>query len=140
MTTIHPRLAGHPLYLDYNSTTPVDPRVRDAAWPYLDDHFGNPSSSHHYAAAPRHALSQARSQVAGLLGASPDEIVFTSGGSENDTLAVRGAALAQRDRGDHLITQQTGHPALRLGDFWIPQRGIFAIGRAFFLDGRTGRG
>jgi len=112
MTTAHPGLAGHPIYLDYNSTTPVDPRVSDAALPYLAEHFGNPSSSHHYAEAPRHALSQARSQVAGLLGASPNEIVFTSGGSESDTLAVRGAALAQRDRGHHIITQQTEHPAL----------------------------
>lgn len=110
----HPGLADGPIYLDYNATTPVDPRVVDAALPYLTQHFGNPSSSHSYAAQPRAAVAKARAQVADLLGASTHEITFTSGGSEADTLAIRGAALAGRvhGRGDHVITQVTEHPAV----------------------------
>lgn len=109
---IHPALADGPIYLDYNATTPIDPRVVDAALPYLTHHFGNPSSSHAYAAKPRAALLESRGQVADLLGATAAEIVFTGGGSEADTLAIRGAALAARDRGDHVITQVTEHPAV----------------------------
>ncbi|HZN75199.1 MAG TPA: cysteine desulfurase family protein [Micromonosporaceae bacterium] len=108
----HPGLADGPIYLDYNATTPVDPRVVDAALPYLTHHFGNPSSSHTYAAKPRAAITQARRQVADLIGARPTEIIFTGGGSEADTLAIRGAALAARDRGTHVITQATEHPAV----------------------------
>jgi cysteine desulfurase len=100
------------IYLDHNATTPVDPRVVEALLPYLTEHFGNPSSSHRYAEAPREALGRARGQVADLLGAAPREIVFTGGGSESDTLAIRGAALARRHLGDHVITQPTEHPAV----------------------------
>ena len=108
----HPGLDGGPIYLDYNATTPVDPRVVDAALPYLRLHFGDPSSSHRYAVVPGEAIDLARGRVALLLGARPDEIVFTGGGSETDTLAIRGAALANRDRGHHVITQSTEHPAV----------------------------
>jgi cysteine desulfurase len=107
----HPGLVDGPIYLDYNATTPVDPRVVEAAIPYLTNHFGNPSSGHAYANAPRAAVDRARNQVADLLGAGPDEIVFTAGGSEADTLAIRGAALAA-GRGGHVITQVTEHPAV----------------------------
>jgi cysteine desulfurase len=100
------------IYLDYNATTPVDPRVADAIEPYLSVHFGNPSSGHRYAEAPRQALAQARRQLAGLIGAGPEDVVFTGGGSESDNLAVRGVALAGRDRGEHVVTQQTEHPAV----------------------------
>ncbi|MEO3860981.1 aminotransferase class V-fold PLP-dependent enzyme [Acrocarpospora sp. B8E8] len=109
----HPALAGGPIYLDYNATTPVDPAVLQAALPYLSTHFGNPSSGHHYAHAPRQALDQARGRVAALLGAAQEEIVFTGGGSEADTLAVRGAALAASDAGRRqIITLATEHPAV----------------------------
>jgi len=108
----HPGLANGPIYLDYNATTPVDPRVIDAALPFLTHHFGNPSSSHTYAQAPRAAVGLARSRIADLLGAATDEIVFTAGGSEADTLAIRGVTLAARGRGDHVITQATEHPAV----------------------------
>lgn len=108
----HPGLEHGPIYLDYNATTPVDPRVVEAALPYLTTHFGNPSSAHRYAEAPRQAVRQARSRVAQLLGARPEEIVFTGGGSETDTLAIRGAALANRGRGDQVIAQATEHPAV----------------------------
>ena len=113
MTPGHPGLAGGPIYLDYNATTPVDPRVADAALPYLTTHFGNPSSSHGYAVQSRRALAGAREAVAALIGAAPGEIVFTAGGSEADTLAVRGAVLARGAPADaHVITQPTEHPAV----------------------------
>ncbi|WP_206050699.1 cysteine desulfurase family protein [Nocardioides speluncae] len=109
-------LRNGPIFLDYNATTPVDPRVIAAALPYLTEHFGNPSSTHYYGHTPRQAIRQARREVADLLGAQTDEIVFTAGGSDSDTLAIRGAALANRDanrdRGDHVITQATEHPAV----------------------------
>lgn len=108
--TIPRALGNGPVYLDHNATTPVDPRVAEAALPHLTVHFGNPSSAHAYGHSARAAVTTARAQVAGLLGAHPDEIVFTGGGSEADTLAVRGAALAQP--GDHVITQATEHPAV----------------------------
>lgn len=133
----HPGLAGGPIYLDYNATTPVDPRVVDAALPFLTTHFGNPSSTHPYATAPRRAVDRARDQVARLLGAGVAEIVFTGGGSEADTLAIRGAALANRDRGRHVITQPTEHPAVQeachslAGDgFRITQLPVDGHGRA----------
>ncbi len=108
----HAGLETGPIYLDYNATTPVDPRVVGAALPYLSEHFGNPSSTHHYGQAPKQAIADARAEVARLLGADPAEIVFTAGGSDSDTLAIRGAARANRSRGDHVITQATEHPAV----------------------------
>ena len=109
----HPGLAGHPIYLDYNGTTPIDPRVVETMLPYLTMHFGNPSSSHFYAHAPHTAIETAREQVASLLDCAPDEVIFTGGGSESDVLAIRGIALALRSRGNQIITQQTEHPAVR---------------------------
>ncbi|WP_440102500.1 cysteine desulfurase family protein [Streptosporangium sp. H16] len=106
----HPGLDDNVIYLDYNATTPVDPRVAEAAWPYVTRFFGNPSTSYRYAQEPRRALKEARSRVAALLGSRPAEIVFTAGGSESDTTALRGLALAAG--GGHIITQQTEHPAV----------------------------
>lgn len=108
----HPALLNGPIYLDYNATTPVDPLVVDAMLPYLSIYFGNPSSSHVYAQLPRQAIAKARAQLAELLGCAPDEVTFTGCGSESDTLAIRGAALANRQRGNHIITQVTEHPAV----------------------------
>jgi cysteine desulfurase len=108
----HPGLAGGPVYLDYNATTPVDPRVAEAMAPYLSDFFGNPSSSHPYAEAPRRALAEARSQVAALIGAESHEVIFTSSGSEANLLALRGAVLAAGRVRPHVITQATEHPAV----------------------------
>jgi cysteine desulfurase len=101
-----------PIYLDYNATTPVDPRVVDAMLPYLQEHFGNPSSSHYYGSQARSGVDTAREQVASLLGCAPDEIVFTGGGSESDNLAIKGVAEAYRERGNHIITSQIEHPAV----------------------------
>jgi cysteine desulfurase len=108
----HPGLQGNPIYLDYNATTPVDPVVLEVMLPYLSTNFGNPSSTHYYGQAMRQAQGTARDQVAQLLGCDPTEVVFTGCGSESDTLAIRGAALALRERGDHIITQVTEHPAI----------------------------
>lgn len=111
MTDHHPGLDCGPIYLDYNATTPVDPRVAEAALPYLTHHFGNPSSGHAYAERPRHALAEARRRLADLIGAQPDEVLFTAGGSEADALALRGTVLTH-DPGAHIITQATEHPAV----------------------------
>ncbi|MBO0875203.1 MAG: cysteine desulfurase [Pseudonocardia sp.] len=108
----HPGLEDRAIYLDHNATTPVDPRVVEVALPYLSEHFGNPSSAHEYARVPREALRRAREQVGTLIAARPEEVVFTGGGSETDAMAIRGAARANRDRGDHIVTQVTEHPAV----------------------------
>ncbi|TDC71803.1 cysteine desulfurase [Actinomadura sp. GC306] len=108
----HPGLADGPVYLDYNATTPVDPRVAEAMLPHLTTLFGNPSSDHGYAIGPRKALAEARAQVAALLGARDAEIVFTSSGSEANLLALRGAVLAAGAGRPHVITQATEHPAV----------------------------
>jgi cysteine desulfurase len=100
------------VYLDYNATTPVDPRVATAMAPHLTHWFGNPSSDHPYADCPRRALASARAEVAALIGARPLEIVFTGSGSEADQLAVRGAVLAAAVQHPHVITQTTEHPAV----------------------------
>ncbi|WP_256340024.1 cysteine desulfurase family protein [Streptomyces sp. 2231.1] len=101
-----------PVYLDYNATTPVDPRVVQAMIPYLTGFFGNPSSSHPYGAEPRRALGEARARVAALIGARTGEMVFTGSGSEADLLALRGAVLASGRSRPHVITQATEHPAV----------------------------
>ncbi len=107
-----PSLKDGPIYLDYNATTPVDPAVVETMLPYLSLHFGNPSSSHRYGHRAHEAIDSARLQVANLLGCAPDEIIFTSGGSESDTLAIRGIALARKEQGNNIITQVTEHPAV----------------------------
>ncbi len=107
---------GRPVYLDYNATTPVDPRVRDAALPYLTRDFGNPSSSHVFGLEPHQAIEQARTEVADLVGGPRDgercgEVVFTGSGSEANLLALRGSVLAPSAPRSHIITQTTEHPA-----------------------------
>ncbi|MHC4538959.1 MAG: cysteine desulfurase family protein [Planctomycetota bacterium] len=101
-----------PIYLDYNATTPHDPEVVVAMRPYLEKHFGNPSSSHWYGIRTRNAVESAQGQVASLLNCQPDDIVFTSGGTESNNHAIKGAAFALRDKGNHIITTQTEHPAV----------------------------
>ncbi len=98
------------VYLDHNASTPVHPEVVAEMQPYFSDVFGNPSSVHGFGRAAREAVDTARERIAAFLGASPDEIVFTSGGTESDNLAVKGLALA-RGRG-HLITSQIEHHAV----------------------------
>lgn len=119
----HPALVGRPVYLDYNATTPVDPRVVAAMQPALAEDFGNPSSAHFFGDAPRRALLRARGQVAALLGAEPHEVVFVGSGSEADALAIRGASLARAAVTGrvHLITQVTEHPAVLAACWWLEQ-------------------
>jgi cysteine desulfurase len=100
------------IYLDYNASTPIDPAVAAAMNPFLADRYGNPSSGHWAATTAKTALETARGQVAGLLGCHNDEIVFTSGGSEANNLALKGAFFALRDKGDHIITSRIEHPAI----------------------------
>lgn len=101
-----------PIYLDYNATTPIDPVVVNTMEPFLREFFGNPSSSHYYGAQTRLAVETARKQVADLLGAFAYEIVFTSGGTESNNLAITGAAHARRHLGNHIITSSIEHPAV----------------------------
>ncbi len=105
-------MAGLPIYLDYNATTPVDPAVAEAMLPYLTTHFGNPSSSHPYGARARAAVEEARRQVAALLAARPEEIVFTSGGTEGSNTVLHGVARLLRSKGRHLVTTAIEHPAV----------------------------
>jgi cysteine desulfurase len=101
-----------PIYLDYNASTPIDPRVAAAMKPFLEDHFGNPSSGHWAATAAKAGIEAARAQVAALLGCQNDEIVFTSGGSEANNFALKGVFFAVRDKGDHIVTSAIEHPAI----------------------------
>jgi cysteine sulfinate desulfinase/cysteine desulfurase-like protein len=100
------------IYLDYNASTPIDPTVAAAMKPFLHGHFGNPSSGHWASVGAKAALEAARGHVAELLGCSQDEVVFTSGGSEANNLALKGAFLALRSKGDHIVTTRVEHPAI----------------------------
>jgi len=100
------------IYADYNATTPLDPEVRTAMNEALDVSFGNPSSIHQAGQAARRLVDRARAQVAGLIGAAPDEIVFTSGGTEADNLAVKGAAWAGKAKGHRIVTTPVEHHAV----------------------------
>ncbi len=101
-----------PIYLDYNATTPVAPEVVHVMLPYLQTYFGNPSSSYSLGRQNKEAIEKARMQVAALIGAKPDEIVFTSGGTESNNHAIRGIVLANSEKGKHIITSKTEHPAV----------------------------
>ncbi len=102
--------AALPVYLDHNATTPVHPAVVEAMLPYLRDHFGNPSSGHVYGQRARLAIERARERLAELLGCDADEIVFTSGGTEANNLAIRGVLEVTRGR-RHVVTSTVEHPA-----------------------------
>ena len=97
-----------PIYVDYNATTPIDPAVREAMLPCLSEYFGNPSSTHAYGKTAHDAVERARAQVAALIGAEPDEIVFTGGGSEASNHAIKGVCLLQSG---HIISTNVEHPA-----------------------------
>lgn len=111
-----------PIYLDYNATTPVDPAVVDAMLPYLTVRFGNASSAHQYGSDAHHAMDRAREQVATMLGAAPDEIVFTGGGSESDNLAIKGVVLTTLPRHPHVISTAIEHPAVRTTLAYLARR------------------
>ena len=100
------------IYLDYNATTPIDPAVVDAMRPYLNEVFGNPSSIHPEGIKAKLAVENARKQVAGMLNAHLDEIIFTSGGTESNNFAIKGIALASQGKGKHIITSSVEHPSV----------------------------
>ena len=102
-----------PIYLDYSATTPVDPRVADKMIPYLREQFGNPASrSHQYGWDAERAVEEARENVAALVNADPREIIWTSGATESDNLAIKGAAHFYKSKGKHIITVKTEHKAV----------------------------
>lgn len=102
-----------PIYMDHNATTPLDPKVLEVMMPYLTDHFGNASSStHSYGRTAAQGVEDAREKVANIIGAKSREIVFTSGATESDNLAIKGAARANADKGDHIVTCRIEHKAV----------------------------
>ncbi|MBW8900838.1 MAG: IscS subfamily cysteine desulfurase [Massilia sp.] len=102
-----------PIYMDYSATTPIDPRVADKMIPYLREQFGNPASrSHAYGWSAEAAVEEARAQVASLVGADPREIIWTSGATESNNLAIKGAAQFYKSKGKHIITVKTEHKAV----------------------------
>ena len=106
-------MTPRPIYLDHHATTPVDPAVRAAMLPYLTEKFGNPSSRQHLFGQEAHAaVEEARAQVARLIGAEPEDIVFTSGATESNNLALRGVARVAGARGRHVVTTAIEHPAV----------------------------
>ena len=100
------------IYLDYNATTPIDPEVAESMLPYLNEYFGNPSSSHRIGMQAKRAVEKARNQIADLLNCQTYEIVFTSCGTESNNYAIKGTAFANRSRGNHIITSTIEHPAV----------------------------
>src|SRR5476649_645493 len=117
------------IYLDYNATTPLDPSVRDAMLPFLGEFWGNPSSVHHVGRKARALLDDARDRAAKFLGAKPSEIIFTSGGTESNNLAIFGTARALKSKGKHLITSAIEHDAVLQSFDYLEKKEGFAVTR-----------
>lgn len=128
--------SGDPIYLDHNATTPILPEAVEAMLPYLREHFGNPSSGHVYGTRARDAVARARTQVAALLGCDEDEVIFTSGGTEANNLAIRGVAEAREDR-SHVVTTCIEHPATARPCAWLERHGGSVTRIGVDADGRT---
>jgi len=116
-------------YFDYNATTPLDPAVRDAMLPFLGEVWGNPSSAHHVGRKARASLDDARDRAANFLGAKPCEIIFSSGGSESNNLAIFGTARSLKSKGRHLITSAVEHDAVLQSLDYLEKYAGFAVTR-----------
>jgi len=126
------------VYFDYNATTPLDPAVRDAMLPFLGEIWGNPSSVHHVGQKARALLDDARDRAAKFLGAKPSEIIFTSGGTEANNLAIFGTARALKSKGKHLITSAIEHHAvLQCFDYLEKYEGFAVTRLSVNADGRV---
>ena len=125
-----------PIYLDHNATTPLLPEVVDAMLPFLREHFGNPSSTHPYGIRARNAVTHAREQVAAALGCEPEEILFTSGGTEANNLAIRGALEALDAKGG-VVTSTIEHPATARACAWLERHGREVTRLGVDGDGRV---
>ena len=115
------------IYLDHAAATPVAPQVAEAMWPYVTQQFANPSARYPQAEQARAAVDWAHAEVAKAIGARPGEIIFTSGGSESDNVAIKGVAFAQRAKGNHIITSQIEHHAVLRACEYLEQRHGFRI-------------
>ena len=125
-----------PIYLDHNATTPILPEVVDAMLPYLREHFGNPSSDHAYGRHAQEALARARRQVADLLSADDNEVIFTSGGTESNNLGIRGTVEARSER-RHVVTTVIEHPATEQTCAWLALHGMRVTRIEVDGDGRA---
>lgn len=125
-----------PIYMDNHATTPVDPRVLDTMLPFLRDKFGNVGSGHLCGRDVRNPVVVARQQVADLIGATPQEIVFTSGATESDNLAIKGVAYGNQERGRHIITCVTEHKAVLDSCHFLEQKGFAVTYLPVDRDGR----
>jgi len=112
------------IYLDYAATTPVDPRVLKAMLPYFSEKFGNSMSLHSFGQEAREALEESREVVAKLMGALPQEIVFTGSATESNNLALKGVALANKSKGNHIIISQIEHPSIMETAKWLESQGF----------------
>jgi cysteine desulfurase len=127
---------AQPVYLDYNATTPLLPEVLDAMLPYLRTHFGNPSSKHCFGREAQQAVELARAQVASLLGCDADEVLFTSGGTEANNLAIRGVIGEDATRA-HVVTSAIEHPATAAPCAWLERQGAHVTHLGVDTDGRV---
>jgi cysteine desulfurase len=114
-------------YLDHAATTPLDERVLEAMLPYLRERWGNPSSLYSHGRVARRALDESRDTVAQVLGCRPSEVLFTSGGTESDNLALKGVAFARRQDGDHIVTTRVEHHAALRTCEWLERKGGFKV-------------
>ncbi|MGB9979163.1 cysteine desulfurase NifS [Methanobacterium sp.] len=112
------------MYMDHSATSPVDPEVFEAMKPYFVDNFGNASTLYSLGREARKAMEAARAQVASLIGAKPEEVIFTSGGTESDNIAIKGTAYRLKDKGNHIITSAIEHPAVRETCKYLEKKGF----------------
>jgi len=112
------------IYLDYAATTPVDPRVKKAMLPYFSEKFGNTMSLHSFGQKAKIALEESREKVADLMNAKPEEIIFTSSATESNNLALKGVALANKNRGNHIVISSIEHPCIVESAKWLTKQGF----------------